>query len=391
MMNTILETKNLILTPIQLSDAEAIFHFFTPKITTYMIPAPAEKIDETIHFIEHSIQLRAENKEIVWVARLKFDDTFVGCMGLHHMDTKTPELGLWIQEGLFGKKLGIEGMSAIVQFAKDNLSIDHFVYPVDRRNIASRNIPETFGGILKKTYPQTGRSGNVMDTLEYWIYPELPRDYTYPVVLFQGDSITDCGRHRQDDLSLGDGYVKELAPFFPQVKFINKGISGDRTEELINRWDEDVIAYQPDILSLLCGINDVWHHYHFGKPMNPTIFETNLTSLIEKTTKASKHTKILLIEPFSYAIGAFDISWRPMLDEMIAIVRRLAKTYQLTIIHMDDHMKAWQKNYPQEAILGDGVHPTELGHQWMAKVIKPVLRDMLINIQETRLSLTKED
>ena len=390
-MNVKLETKNLILTPIQLSDAEAIFHFFTAKVTTYMIPAPATKIDETLDFINHSIKLREENKEIVWVARLKFDDTFVGCMGLHRMDTKTPELGLWIQEGLFGKKLGFEAMTEIVEFAKSHFEIEYFKYPVDRRNIASRNIPETLGGILKKTYQTIGRAGNVMQTLEYWIYPKLPNEYEKPLCLFQGDSITDCGRHRQDDLSLGDGYVKELAPYFPQVRFINKGISGDRTEELLKRWDEDVIAYQPDILSLLCGVNDVWHHYHFGKPMNPQMFETNLEALINQTIKQSKHTKILLIEPFSYSIGAFDISWRPMLDEMISRVRKLAQKYQLNIIHMDQHMKEWQKNYPQEAILGDGVHPTELGHQWMAKTIKPVLRDMLLDIQEKRLSQSKED
>ena len=75
-----------------------------------------------------------------------------------------------------------------------------------------------------------------------------------------------------------------------------------------------------------------------------------------------------------------------MLSGMIHIVRKLGKEFELTLIHMDDFMQEWAKHYPQEAILGDGVHPTELGHQWMAKVIKPVLRDVILSIEEKRIN-----
>lgn len=380
-----LETKNLILTPVQVSDAEAIFYFFNERITTYMYSKPAKTIDDTLAFINHSLKLREEQKEIVFVGRLKYDDTFVGVFGLHHMDTRTPELGLWIQEGLFGKKLGIEGLSEVLSYARKNVPHDYFIYPVDKRNKASRNIPETLGGIYKKAYQKVSDSGNELQILEYWLYDELPKDYKHDLVIFQGDSITDCGRNRNDISSLGDGYVKALKPFFPNTKFINRGISGDRTEELMNRWKEDVISHQPDVLSLLCGVNDVWHYYHFGKPIDKQTFESNYKKLIEMTHKESPHTKIVLIEPFSFSIGAFDQSWRPMLEDFIHVVRQMAITYQLPLIKMDEHMKLWEKTYGAESLLGDGVHPSELGHELMAKTIKPYLKDILFEIQEKRL------
>lgn len=380
-----LETKNLVLKPIEVSDAEAIFHFFTANVTQYMYPAPAKTIDDTLAFINHSIELRNQDKEIVFVARLKYDDTFVGCMGLHQKDTQTPELGIWIQEGLFGKNLGLEGMRAVIDYARKNIPHTYLVYPVDRRNVASRNIPESFGGIYKKAYPVKGMAGNELDIIEYWIYPKKPDNYPEVTFLFQGDSITDCNRKQNDLSSLGDGYVNLLKPMFPFVQLINKGVSGHRTEDLLNRWKKDTIMHKPDVLTLLCGINDVWHFYAFGKPINETIFEENYTKLIEWTKKELPQTRIVLIEPFSFSVEAFNPSWRPMLDQFIHVVRKLAKTYHLSLIKMDEHMKTWEKIYGAQALLGDGVHPTELGHHLIAKTIKPVLRNLLLEIQEAYL------
>ncbi len=382
-----LETEHLVLKPIDICDAEAIFHFFTPNVTKYMYPAPAKTIDDTLSFIQGSINLRKQGKEIVWVARLKYDDTFVGCFGLHHMDTRTPELGLWIQEGLFGKKLGIEGMSEVIRYAQKNVIHDYFVYPVDRRNRASRNIPESWGGIYKKTYPVTGLSGNKLDIIEYWIYPKLPKEYVKPVILFQGDSITDWGRDRNDITSLGDGYVNIIKSYFPQTNVINRGISGDRSVELMKRWDDDVIKHQPDILSLLCGVNDVWHFYHFGKPMDTDTFDKNYRYLIHETLIKSQETKIVLIEPFSFTIGAFEENWKPFLNQLIDIIRKIALDFNLPLIKMEDHMKSWEKIYGAENLLYDGVHPTALGHQLIAKTIKPIISNLLLEIEEKNLNL----
>ena len=85
-------------------------------------------------------------------------------------------------------------------------------------------------------------------------------------ILFQGDSITDCGRDRETG-TLGNGYPKYIAGLFnsmyPElnVKFINKGISGNRVADLQERWTEDCINLKPDVLSILIGINDTWRKY----------------------------------------------------------------------------------------------------------------------------------
>ena len=86
-------------------------------------------------------------------------------------------------------------------------------------------------------------------------------------ILFQGDSITDAGRDRENPADLGPGYphyaAQMLREKYPQAEFnfVNRGISGDRTENLIERWEKDTIEVNPDIISILIGVNDTWHHY----------------------------------------------------------------------------------------------------------------------------------
>lgn len=381
MKKTILTTNRMILTPIEVSDAKDIFHHFTAKIATFTYPKPASVIEDTLNFIYYSLKLREEGKEMVWVARIKETKEFVGCMGLHQMNTKTPELGIWIQEGMFGKHLGLEGMSEIILYARKYLPHDYLVYPVDKRNFASRNIPETHGGIIKKAYQKISASGNHLDIIEYWIYPETPTDYRFPTILFQGDSITDCGRKRHVFYDLGDGYVHKVMEQLPNTVIINRGVSGDRTNELLLRWQDDVIHMQPDILSLLCGINDVWHYFKWNKPTSPKIFEDNYRKLIEWVKHDLPNTQMMLIEPFGYPIGELQPSWEPLIETLRQIVKRLSVEYQLPHIPMNQYMQEWKKQYPMEEILPDGVHPSPLGHALMANVIKKTIRQLLMEYQ----------
>ena len=79
------------------------------------------------------------------------------------------------------------------------------------------------------------------------------------VILFQGDSITDCGRNREDPNNLGDGYVSMIIAMLSEKysqynsKFLNRGISGDRIRDLAIRWQTDCIDLKPDLLSILIG------------------------------------------------------------------------------------------------------------------------------------------
>lgn len=86
------------------------------------------------------------------------------------------------------------------------------------------------------------------------------------VILFQGDSITDGNRLRDNEWDLnhqmGHGYAyivnSTLGTKYPEknLKFVNKGISGNKISDLSARWREDTLRIKPDILSILIGIND---------------------------------------------------------------------------------------------------------------------------------------
>ena len=123
-------------------------------------------------------------------------------------------------------------------------------------------------------------------------------------ILFQGDSITDAGRDRSDIHNLGRGYafysaelIKEKYPDI-EFEFINQGISGNRAENLVARWEEEAIAHNPDIISILIGVNDTWHNANPNDNwMKHSYFERcyrNILTQIKEKTNA----KIILIEQF---------------------------------------------------------------------------------------------
>ena len=361
-------SNRLILKPVTLNDANEMFAHFN-AVTKYMYPKPADDISETIAYIKTCLVKYDKKEEIVFIGRLKGTNEFIGCFGLHHMDTKTPELGVWTKLESHGNHYGLEGMTAVKDYAFEHLDFEYLIYPVDRRNYASRNIPQTLGGFIRKEYKEKGMAGNDLDIVEYHIFKEEPKDIKYPVILFQGDSITDWGRDRSKYYDLGNGYVGKLVGKLNHCIILNRGVSGNRTCDLLERWEEDTIKIAPDILSILIGINEVWHRYKHGKVLTTQEYKVNYIKLLEEVKKKLPKTKILLIEPFAYPIGAYDIRWQKDLDEERMIVRELASKYADYFIPMQDILNEYKKKYKMEEVLGDGVHPTDLGHEIIAKSI----------------------
>lgn len=361
-------TDRLILKPVTLKDANDMFAYFTINVTTYMYPKPADDISETIEYVSSCLDRYEKKQEIVFIGRLKETNEFIGCFGLHFMHTKTPELGVWIKVLSHGHHYGLEGMTAVAKYAKENLDYDYLIYPVDKRNSPSRNIPETLGGIIRDSYLEKGLGGNELNILEYHIFKEIPKK-KYPVMLFQGDSITDSNRDRKRYYDLGHGYVRMLDEKLKEVIVLNRGVSGNRTCDLLDRWEEDTIKLEPDFLSILIGVNEVWHRYKHGKVLTPQEYKLNYIKLLEEVKTKLPKTKILLIEPFVYPIGEYDPKWQKDLDEERMIVRELASKYADYFIPMQDILDEYEKKYKMEEILGDGVHPTELGHKLIAESI----------------------
>lgn len=184
-------------------------------------------------------------------------------------------------------------------------------------------------------------------------------------ILFQGDSVTDAGRDRSNPHDLGDGYPRYASAMiqdsYPDTsfEFINLGISGNRTENLVERLTSDFTDVQPDIVSVMIGINDVWHHYTHGIETTDEAFETNLRTILEAIRQKTS-AKILLIQPFMLPTQ----EWKPeMVAELISkqtIFKRLADEYADAYLPMDDIFR--QEATEEPAFYStDGVHPTPDG------------------------------
>jgi len=165
-----IETENLILKSISLDYKADIFREFTPEITKYMVPKSPEKIEETIEFIKKAMADNKKGKDLQVVVLNKKSQEFIGCGGLHEVNTKTPELGVWIQKAAHGHYFGREAMTALKGWADENLDYDYILYPVAEENYASRRIPEMMGGKVAREFDGTNAIGEKMHELEYRIY-----------------------------------------------------------------------------------------------------------------------------------------------------------------------------------------------------------------------------
>ncbi|MDR2178178.1 MAG: SGNH/GDSL hydrolase family protein [Treponema sp.] len=189
------------------------------------------------------------------------------------------------------------------------------------------------------------------------------------LVLFQGDSITDCGRARNDGTSLGEGYPARIAGLwqnlFPgsETRFLNRGVSGDRSGDLLERYEADFRDLEPDLVSILIGINDTWRRYDSGVPTPVETFEKNYRTLLVNLKRDLPRAFIVIIEPFLIDSDPAKALWREDLDPKIQTTRRLAKEFADVFIPMDGIFARCAVDGIRETDMSaDGVHPAPRGH-----------------------------
>lgn len=168
MINSI-NTNRLSLIPITRDHAPEIFCEFTKEITTFMYPKPADKIKETYQFIDGAIVKNNTGEQLQMVILNKETKEFLGCAGLHDIKTRTPELGIWLKKSAHGFGYGQETIAGLESWAQKNLDFDYLKYPVDKRNIPSRKIPESLGGVIAAEFKQKNLFGDELDEVEYRI------------------------------------------------------------------------------------------------------------------------------------------------------------------------------------------------------------------------------
>ena len=200
--------------------------------------------------------------------------------------------------------------------------------------------------------------------------PALPQG---AVIVFQGDSITDSGRKKDvsaanDNKALGTGYAAMLAGLLiadhPELglQIHNRGISGNKVPDLAARWKADAIDLKPSLLSILVGINDLWHTIAFGSKYKGTIqdYEDGYRALIERSIKEIPGVRVVICEPFTLR------KW-PEFDPYRAVAKKLAEEMKLTFVPFQSVFEQAAKAAPPEFWLWDGIHATAAGNALMAR------------------------
>lgn len=196
-------------------------------------------------------------------------------------------------------------------------------------------------------------------------------------IVFQGDSITDAGRNREDFYSLGYGYpllvAAHLTAEYPGAyEYVNRGVGGDLLADLYNRRQADLLDLAPDYLSLFIGTNDAWAELDQGRPIETEAFEQMYTDLLEEIFATCPQTKVMLISPYIME-GLFSRNTEEQPDRLaqfrrhvasrIAVVERLAQKYNLPFVNMQAVFDEACTRGVAACWTGDGAHPTPGGHE----------------------------
>ena len=203
-------------------------------------------------------------------------------------------------------------------------------------------------------------------------------------ILFQGDSITDVGRDRDNFYDLGKGYPVLVAGRLGldapgQYRFLNRGVSGDRIVDIYARIKRDILNLKPDVLTILVGVNDVWHELEMQNGVSAEKFRRIYHMLLTEIREALPNTKILLMEPYvmdGQATHAYLDTFTAEVAKRARAVQELAEEFGLPFIPLQQPLEALSQKAPADYWLADGVHPNIPFHQYIADQLVLKIRDM---------------
>ncbi len=213
---------------------------------------------------------------------------------------------------------------------------------------------------------------------------QLLKDQT---ILFQGDSITDAGRNREDmtansTRALGSGYAMLAAAQLLEefagmnLKIYNRGISGNKVYQLAERWDKDCLELKPDVLSILIGVNDFWHKLNGNYNGTIEIYRNDYIALIERTLKALPDVKLVICEPYAIpGVKAVNEKWFPDFYEYQKASREIAEKFGAIFVAFQKAYDEAIKEAPAAWWTNDGVHASFPGAEMMAETWMEIIRE----------------
>ena len=196
-------------------------------------------------------------------------------------------------------------------------------------------------------------------------------------ILFQGDSITDACRSEEYICHMGLGYPAYVAGRLGlecpnDYKFVNRGVSGDRVTDVYARRKEDILAYQPDVMSFLIGVNDVWRmfdHYEGQDGVQTARFTEVYRGILDELLGVKPGVQLILMEPFINRGSATEQEYdafRACVEEKAAAVKRIAGEYGAVFVPLQAELDRLCQDVPCEHWTVDGVHPTIYFHLHIA-------------------------
>ena len=201
-------------------------------------------------------------------------------------------------------------------------------------------------------------------------------------IVFAGDSITDCGR-LSDQKPLGSGYVMIASELirarYPErnIKFHNAGISGNTVQNLRDRWEDDVLYFKPDWITIKIGINDLARTlYQTPEATPPDVFEIAYRDILTRSQNSG--AKICLIDPFYLSLDTHEGSERKrildFLPEYLDVVHKLAAEFETLHVPTHELFLRQLQNRPAEELCPEPVHPYASGHIVIAHGVLQALK-----------------
>lgn len=192
-------------------------------------------------------------------------------------------------------------------------------------------------------------------------------------ILFQGDSITDCNRGGYGDIGFGypNRVIGDLGCDYPgEYEFFNRGISGNRIVDVYARIKADIINLAPDYMSILIGVNDVWHEVGHKNGVDAEKFEKIYDMLLTEVIEALPNIKIMLLGAYVTKGTATENVWDYFSTEVAKradVAKRLAEKHNLKFVSLQCRFDEMIQKHPEPYWTVEGVHPTPAGHELIAR------------------------